>query len=174
MCIKSIICSVFLASGAITFYEGDSMRSSLLWRAITTIWYMDFFILPLLSVRDFDIGPEGWWQGQYEKGHVLIYLSHILPGQKACYCPSQEGRSHAIAFVKCYWSNALNNSVSIVQKLVVKLSSTSTMFMQQTEITLSKCLRVWVFAFLLSLTEISIVMQCSTKISFCSDTLYKI
>ena len=36
---------------------------------------MAFFILPLLSV-------EGWWQGQYEKGHVLIYLSHILPGHK--------------------------------------------------------------------------------------------
>ena len=28
------------------------------------------------------------WQGQlYEKGHVLIYLSHILPGQITCYCP---------------------------------------------------------------------------------------
>jgi hypothetical protein len=23
---------------------------------------------------------------------VLIYLSHILPGQITCYCPSQEGR----------------------------------------------------------------------------------
>jgi hypothetical protein len=23
----------------------------------------------------------------YEKGHVLIYLSHILPGQITCYCP---------------------------------------------------------------------------------------
>ena len=38
------------------------------------------------------ISVEGWWQGQYEKGHVLIYLSHILPGQITCYCPSQEGR----------------------------------------------------------------------------------
>jgi hypothetical protein len=35
---------------------------------------------------------EGWWQGQYEKGHALIYLSHILPGQITCHCPSQEGR----------------------------------------------------------------------------------
>ena len=32
------------------------------------------------------ISVEGWWQGQYEKGHVLIYLSHILPGQITCYC----------------------------------------------------------------------------------------
>jgi hypothetical protein len=31
-------------------------------------------------------------QGQYEKGHILIYLSHILPGQMTCNCPSQEGR----------------------------------------------------------------------------------
>jgi hypothetical protein len=38
------------------------------------------------------ISVEGLWQGQYEKGHVLIYLSHILPGQITCYCPSQEGR----------------------------------------------------------------------------------
>jgi hypothetical protein len=36
------------------------------------------------------ISVEGWWQGQYEKSHVLIYLSHILPGQITCYCPSQE------------------------------------------------------------------------------------
>jgi hypothetical protein len=35
------------------------------------------------------ISVEGWWKGQYEKGHVLIYLSHILPGQITCYCPSQ-------------------------------------------------------------------------------------
>ena len=58
---------------------------------------MAFFILPLLSAQDLDIGPralaqgiisvQGWWQGQYEKGHVLIYLSHILPGQITCYCP---------------------------------------------------------------------------------------
>ena len=33
------------------------------------------------------ISVEGWWQGQYEKRHVLIYVSHILPGQKTCYCP---------------------------------------------------------------------------------------
>jgi hypothetical protein len=39
---------------------------------------MAFFILPLLSARDLDIGPEGF---------VLIYLSHILPGQITCYCP---------------------------------------------------------------------------------------
>jgi hypothetical protein len=38
------------------------------------------------------ISVEGWWQRQYEKGHVLIYLSHILPGQITCHCPSQEGR----------------------------------------------------------------------------------
>ena len=75
---------------------------------------MAFFILPLLSARDLDIGPEGFSpiddisrglikkKGQYEKGHVLIYLSHILPGQITCYCPSQEGRKHAIALVKCY------------------------------------------------------------------------
>jgi hypothetical protein len=37
------------------------------------------------------ISVEGWWQGQYEKDHVLIYLSHILPGQIACQCPSQKG-----------------------------------------------------------------------------------
>ena len=34
------------------------------------------------------ISVEGWWQGQYEKDHVLIYLSHIL---LKCYCPSQKG-----------------------------------------------------------------------------------
>ena len=33
------------------------------------------------------ISVEDWWQGQYEKGHVLIYLSHILSGQITCYCP---------------------------------------------------------------------------------------
>ena len=38
------------------------------------------------------ISVEGWWQGEYEKGHVLIYLSHILPGKITCYCPSQKGR----------------------------------------------------------------------------------
>jgi hypothetical protein len=38
------------------------------------------------------ISVEGWWRGEYEKGHVLIYLSHILPRQITCYCPSQEGR----------------------------------------------------------------------------------
>ena len=38
------------------------------------------------------ISVEGWWQRQYEKGHILIYLSHILPGQITCHCPSQEGR----------------------------------------------------------------------------------
>ena len=27
------------------------------------------------------------WKGQYEKGHVLIYLSHNLLGQITCYCP---------------------------------------------------------------------------------------
>ena len=59
---------------------------------------MAFFILPLLSVRDLDIGPEGRYQsraddkGNIKKGLVLIYLSHILPGQITCYCPSQEGR----------------------------------------------------------------------------------
>jgi hypothetical protein len=36
----------------------------------------------------------------------------------------------------------LYNGVSIVQKLVVKLSNTSTLFSQQVEITLSKCMRV--------------------------------
>ena len=36
----------------------------------------------------------------------------------------------------------LNNGVSIVQKLVVKLSNTSTTFSQQVEITSSKCLIV--------------------------------
>jgi hypothetical protein len=51
---------------------------------------MAFFILPLFSARDLD------------KGHVLIYLSHNLPGQITCYCPSQEGRWHVIALVKCY------------------------------------------------------------------------
>ena len=44
------------------------------------------------------ISVEGWWQGQYEKSHVLIYLSHILPGQITCYCPSQEGNN----MLKCY------------------------------------------------------------------------
>ena len=59
---------------------------------------MAFFILPLLSARDLDIGPEGRYhsraddKGNIKKGHVLIYLSHILPGQITCYCPSQESR----------------------------------------------------------------------------------
>ena len=42
-------------------------------------------ILPLISALFLSV--EGWWQGQYEKGHVLIYSSHILPGQITCYCP---------------------------------------------------------------------------------------
>jgi hypothetical protein len=36
----------------------------------------------------------------------------------------------------------LHNGMSIFQKLVVRLSNTSTMISQQVEITLSKCLRV--------------------------------
>jgi hypothetical protein len=58
---------------------------------------MGFFILSLLSARDLDIGPEGFGPRDdisrrlmtraHEKGHVLIYLSHILPGQITCYCP---------------------------------------------------------------------------------------
>jgi hypothetical protein len=41
---------------------------------------------PRTSAR-WTISVGGWWQGHYEKGHVLIYLSHILPGQITCYCP---------------------------------------------------------------------------------------
>ena len=58
---------------------------------------MAFFILPcyqhdnLISapraLARWTISVEDWWQWQYEKGHVLIYLSHILPGQITCYCP---------------------------------------------------------------------------------------
>ena len=48
------------------------------------------------------ISVEGWWQGQYEKGHVLIYLSHFLTGQITWYFPSQEDRKHVIALIKCY------------------------------------------------------------------------
>ena len=51
-----------------------------------------FHIALVISMRPWyrprgTISVEGWWQGQYEKGHVLIYLSHILPGQITCYCP---------------------------------------------------------------------------------------
>jgi hypothetical protein len=51
-----------------------------------------FHIAHVISLRPWyrpwgTISVEGWWQGQYEKGHVLIYLSHILPGQITCYCP---------------------------------------------------------------------------------------
>jgi hypothetical protein len=51
-----------------------------------------FHIALVISTRPWyrprgTISVEGWWQGQYEKGHVLIYLSHILPGQITCYCP---------------------------------------------------------------------------------------
>jgi hypothetical protein len=51
-----------------------------------------FHIALVISTRSWyrprgTISVEGWWQGQYEKGHVLIYLSHILPGQITCYCP---------------------------------------------------------------------------------------
>ena len=53
-----------------------------------------FHIALVISTRPWyrprgTISVEGWWQGQYEKGHVLIYLSHILPGQITCYCPRQ-------------------------------------------------------------------------------------
>ena len=47
------------------------------------------------------ISVEGWWQGQYEKGHVLIYLSHILPGQITCYCPFTRGQ------ITCYCSRKM-------------------------------------------------------------------
>jgi hypothetical protein len=51
-----------------------------------------FHIALVISTRPWyrprgTISVEDWWQGQYEKGHVLIYLSHILPGQITCYCP---------------------------------------------------------------------------------------
>ena len=64
-----------------------------------------------------------------------------------------EGKFLLVALIRLYKDNIkcdsasnapkcpLNNVVSIVQKLV-KLSNTSTMFSQQVEITLSKCLRV--------------------------------
>jgi hypothetical protein len=66
---------------------------------------MVFFILPLWSAQDLYIGPEGFSprddisyqsraddKGQYEKGHALIYLTHIFLGKITCYCPSEEGR----------------------------------------------------------------------------------
>ena len=53
--------------------------------ALDIVWYRSWWT----------ISVEDWCQGQYQKGHVLIYLSHILPGQITCYCPSQEGRQHA-------------------------------------------------------------------------------
>jgi hypothetical protein len=51
-----------------------------------------FHIALVISTRPWyrprgTISVEGWWQGQYEKGHVLIYLSHILPGQITYNCP---------------------------------------------------------------------------------------
>ena len=51
-----------------------------------------FHIALVISMRPWyqprgTISVEGGWQGQYIKGHVLIYLSHILPGQITCYCP---------------------------------------------------------------------------------------
>ena len=52
---------------------------------------MAFFILHLFSAQDLDIDPEGRYQSRADdKGHVLIYLSHILPGQITCHCPSQD------------------------------------------------------------------------------------
>ena len=56
-----------------------------------------FHIALVISTRPWyqsrgTISVEGGWQGQYIKGHVLIYLSHILPGQITCYCPSQRGQ----------------------------------------------------------------------------------
>ena len=53
---------------------------------------MAFFITLVISMRPWywprgTISVVGWWQGQYEKGHVLICLSYILPGQITCYCP---------------------------------------------------------------------------------------
>jgi hypothetical protein len=45
----------------------------------------------------------------------------------------------SIDWTKC----PLNNGVSIVQKLVIKLSNTSTMLFPPVAKTLSKCLRVW-------------------------------
>jgi hypothetical protein len=54
-----------------------------------------------MALARWTISIEGWWQRQYEKDHVSIYSSHILPGQITYYCPSQEGRKHVIALAKC-------------------------------------------------------------------------
>jgi hypothetical protein len=47
---------------------------------------LDISTIPWYRPRG-TISVQGWWHGQYEKSHVLIYLSHILPGQKICFCP---------------------------------------------------------------------------------------
>ena len=51
-----------------------------------------FHIALVISTRSWyrprgTISVESWWQGKYEKSHVLIYLLHILSRQITCHCP---------------------------------------------------------------------------------------
>ena len=69
-----------------------SWSSAIFYSNINRLIHGLFHISLVISTRPWywprgTISVEGWWQGQYEKGHVLIYLSHILPGQITCYCP---------------------------------------------------------------------------------------
>ena len=54
-------------------------------RSLNREYYMTFSILALVSSQDSHISPrrsrgliwvEGWYQGQYGKGHVLFFLSY--------------------------------------------------------------------------------------------------
>jgi hypothetical protein len=54
---------------------------------INRTMYAFFHIRTVIIPQPISITHSLVCVGQYEKGHVLIYLSHILPGQITCYCP---------------------------------------------------------------------------------------
>ena len=101
-----------------------------LWYLQTLLVLLFFFFWPLCSLFFFDL-------------LILItslwYLQTLLFTYSIRYCKDNIKCDSVSNDLKC----PLNNGVSIVQKLLVKLSSASTTFSQQVEITLSKCLRVW-------------------------------
>jgi hypothetical protein len=61
MCNKSIICGVLFASGAITFYEGNSMLSALAKHVINRLIH-DFFHIALVIIAQLisSLGPISW------------------------------------------------------------------------------------------------------------------
>ena len=71
----------------------DTHRISNIYRLIHDLFHIALVISSNPRYRPRGLYPEGRYQskaddkGNIKKGHVLIYLSHIVPGQITCYCP---------------------------------------------------------------------------------------